>query len=91
MLLPLMTDAEQVPLFVKSLPIGAVCARAILSGTAAKITVAIDKSAYLEKYVLATIGVSPVIWRDRHIASLPVIRMELSGFLLGVSIWRTFG
>lgn len=59
MLLPLMTDAEQVPALVNSLPIGAVYARTVPSGTAAKISVAIDKSAHLEKYVLATIGVSP--------------------------------
>jgi hypothetical protein len=80
-----------VPLLVNSLPIGAVCARAVPSGTAAKVSVAMDKSAHLEKYVLATIGVSPVIKSDRHIASLPVIRMELTGFFLGVSIRRTFG
>src|SRR5690242_9752249 len=50
MLLPLTTDAEQVPLLVKSLPIAAVCARAIPAGTAAKITVAMDRSARPEKH-----------------------------------------
>src|SRR5262245_16845565 len=58
MLLPLMTDALQVPLFVKSLPIGAVCARAVPAETAAMITVAMDKSARPEKHSLATIAVS---------------------------------
>jgi hypothetical protein len=49
MLFPLMTDAEQVPLLVNSLPIGAVCARDGPNGTAAKITMAMDKSVHLEK------------------------------------------
>src|SRR5258708_1595308 len=49
MLLPLMTDAEHVPRLVKSLPIAAVCARAVPAGTATKITMAVDKSARPEK------------------------------------------
>ena len=58
MLLPLMTDAEHEPALVKSLPIAAVCARAIPAGTATKITVAMGKSASPKKHRLATIGVS---------------------------------
>jgi hypothetical protein len=61
MLFPLTTDAEQVPLLVNSLPIAAVCARAVPAGTAAKITAAMDKSARPDKYGLATIAVSFVM------------------------------
>jgi len=53
-----MTDAEQVPAFVNSLPIGAVCARTVPAETAAKITVAMNKTARPEKYGLATIAAS---------------------------------
>src|SRR5215472_12310918 len=60
MLFPLMTDAEQVPLLVNNLPIGAVCARAVPPGIAAKITAATDKSAHLERYDPATIAASPL-------------------------------
>jgi hypothetical protein len=41
--------------------LAAVCARAVHAGTAAKITVAMDKSAHPEKYGLATIAVSFVM------------------------------
>jgi len=58
MFLPLMTDAEQVPVLVNSLPIAAVCARAVPAGTAAKITVDMNKSAHPEKYDLATTDAS---------------------------------
>jgi hypothetical protein len=61
MFFPLMTDAEQVPLLVNSLPIAAVCACAVPAGTAAKITVAMDKSANPDKYGLSTIAVSFVM------------------------------
>src|SRR5271165_954478 len=73
-LLPLMTDAEQVPLFVNSLPIGLVCARTVPAGTTAKITVAMNKSARPEKYGLATIAGSfsyPIRASHRIISSHP--------------------
>jgi hypothetical protein len=56
-----MTDAEQVPLLVNSLPMGAVCAPAVPARTVTKITVATDKSAHPEKYRLATIAASFVM------------------------------
>ena len=61
MFFPLMTDEEQVPLLVNSLPIAAVCACAVLAGAAAKIAVDTNKSAPQEKYGLATSGVSFVM------------------------------
>src|SRR5450432_2468581 len=83
MFLPLMTDAEQVPLLVKSFPIAAFCALAGSAANAAKITAPMDKSARPEKYGLATIAVSFATELHRHIASFPVIRMELARFFLG--------
>src|SRR5262249_37441401 len=80
MLLPLMTDAEHVPLFVKSLPIAAVCARAVPAGAAAKIAMAMDKSVRPEKCSPAGIAASFAMWSHRHIASFPVSRFELFGF-----------
>jgi hypothetical protein len=62
MFFPLTTDAEQYsPSFINSLPIAAVCACAVPVGTAASITVAMDKSAHPEKLGLANIVASSVI------------------------------